>query len=190
MLNFALGRTSIRQRATSGQPVHNVSCGDAGQHEYRRVGDASYFVVERGSGPPVLLLHGFPETYRCWDRVVPRLAETYRVVTPDLRGYGASQAPSGGPDGEGYSKREMAAELVELMAGMGHERFVVVGHDRGARAGRLPDGARPPWRDDPSRSAECLADGGAVRADGRRTLAWLLAVAFFSRSRPHFRSGW
>jgi haloacetate dehalogenase len=102
-------------------------------NEYRRVGDASYFVVERGSGPPVLLLHGFPETHRCWDRVVPRLAETYRVVTPDLRGYGASQAPPGGPDGEGYSKREMAAELVELMAGMGHERFVVVGHDRGAR---------------------------------------------------------
>jgi haloacetate dehalogenase len=60
-------------------------------------------------------------------------AETYQVVTPDLRGYGASLAPLGGPHGEGYSKREMAAELVELMAGMGHERFMVVGHDRGAR---------------------------------------------------------
>jgi haloacetate dehalogenase len=88
-------------------------------NEYRRVREASYFVVERGSGPPVLLLHGFPQTHRCWQRVAPRLAETYQVVTPDLRGYGASLAPLGGPHGEGYSKREMAAELVELMAGMG-----------------------------------------------------------------------
>src|SRR3712207_3304069 len=92
----------------------------------RRIGDATYFVADRGSGPPRLLLHGFPES-------APRLAETHRVVAPDLRGYGASDAPPGGPHGEGYTKREMAADLVELMAALGHERFAVVGHDRGAR---------------------------------------------------------
>jgi haloacetate dehalogenase len=97
------------------------------------VGEARYFVAESGEGPPLLLLHGFPQTHRCWRAVAPRLGERHRVVTPDLRGYGASEAPPGGPCGEGYTKREVAAELVELMAGLGHERFAVVGHDRGAR---------------------------------------------------------
>jgi haloacetate dehalogenase len=81
----------------------------------------------------VLLLHGFPETHVCWRQTAPRLSATWRVVAPDLRGYGASGAPAGGPRGEGYSKREVARELVELMAVLGHERFAVVGHDRGAR---------------------------------------------------------
>jgi haloacetate dehalogenase len=97
------------------------------------VGDASYFVAHGGAGPAVLLLHGFPETHVCWQRVAPELAAGHRVVAPDLRGYGASEAPAGGPSGEGYSKRELAAELVALMAALGHERFAVVGHDRGAR---------------------------------------------------------
>jgi haloacetate dehalogenase len=99
----------------------------------RAIGEASYFVAQGGDGPPVLLLHGFPETHACWHRIAPGLADTHRVVAPDLRGYGASEAPAGGPRGEGYTKREMAAELVELMTGLGHERFAVVGHDRGAR---------------------------------------------------------
>ncbi len=81
----------------------------------------------------MLLLHGFPQTHACWHRVAPRLASSFTVVAPDLRGYGASSAPPGGPAGEGYTKREMAAELVELMAELGHDRFAVVGHDRGAR---------------------------------------------------------
>jgi haloacetate dehalogenase len=97
------------------------------------VGEASYFLACGGAGPPVLLLHGFPQTHLCWRAIVPRLTTGHRVVAPDLRGYGASSAPAGGPEGEGYSKREMAAELVELMAVLGHERFAVVGHDRGAR---------------------------------------------------------
>ena len=101
----------------------------------RTVGDAAYPVVVDGSGPPVLLLHGFPQTHLCWDRVAPALAERHTVVLVDLRGYGASSAPPGGPRGEGYTKREMAAELVQVMAGLGHERFAVVGHDRGARVG-------------------------------------------------------
>jgi haloacetate dehalogenase len=86
-----------------------------------------------GGGSPVLLLHGFPQTHHCWRHLAPRLATRYQVTMPDLRGYGASWAPAGGPHGEGYSKREMAAELVELMARLGHDRFAVVGHDRGAR---------------------------------------------------------
>jgi haloacetate dehalogenase len=97
------------------------------------VGDTSYFVATGGDGPPVLLLHGFPQTHVCWQRVASRLAAAHRVVVPDLRGYGATRAPAGGPLGEGYSKREMAAELAGLMAASGHERFAVVGHDRGAR---------------------------------------------------------
>ena len=97
------------------------------------VGKASYFVACGGAGPPVLMLHGFPETHLCWQRITPRLAGTHSIVAPDLRGYGASRAPAGGPCGERYSKREMAGELVRLMAALGHERFAVVGHDRGAR---------------------------------------------------------
>jgi haloacetate dehalogenase len=97
------------------------------------VGDADYQVAAGGEGTPLLLLHGFPETSFCWRRVAPRLAARHAVVAPDLRGYGASRAPAGGPHGEGYSKREMAAEIVPLMAALGHERFAVIGHDRGAR---------------------------------------------------------
>jgi haloacetate dehalogenase len=103
------------------------------EHRTYSVGEVSFFVAESGEGDPVLLLHGFPETHLCWERVAPQLAASFRVLAPDLRGYGASEAPPGGPLGEGYSKREMAAELCELMAGLGYERFAVVGHDRGAR---------------------------------------------------------
>lgn len=97
------------------------------------VGETSYFVAHGGDGPPTLLLHGFPETHVCWQQVASQLVGAYRLVAPDLRGYGASQAPAGGPLGEGYTKREMAGELIELMTALGHERFAVVGHDRGAR---------------------------------------------------------
>jgi haloacetate dehalogenase len=103
--------------------------------ETRRVaiGQTTYHVASGGTGRPVLLLHGFPETHICWRAVAPPLARARTVVAPDLRGYGASEAPPGGPLGEGYSKKEMADELVELMAELGHERFAAVGHDRGAR---------------------------------------------------------
>jgi haloacetate dehalogenase len=102
--------------------------------EHRRVGETDYTLERAGSGPPLLLLHGFPETHACWHAVAPRLVRAgHAVVAADLKGYGASRAPAGGPEGQGFSKREMAAELVALMRDLGHERFAVAGHDRGAR---------------------------------------------------------
>jgi haloacetate dehalogenase len=87
-----------------------------------------------GSGPAVLLLHGHPRTHTTWHRVAPLLAHTHTVVCPDLRGYGRSTKPATTPDHEPSSKRAMARDAVRLMAELGHERFTVVGHDRGAYA--------------------------------------------------------
>ena len=86
-----------------------------------------------GEGPPVLLLHGFPQTHVMWHRVAPALARTRTVVAADLRGYGDSSRPPAGDDHAGYSFRAMAADQHALMAALGHERYAVVGHDRGAR---------------------------------------------------------
>jgi haloacetate dehalogenase len=86
-----------------------------------------------GDGPPVLLLHGFPQTHYCWHRVAPALAERNRVVVCDLKGYGETRGEPAGPLGEGYSNRDRGAELVEMMGRLGFDRFAVVGHDRGGR---------------------------------------------------------
>jgi haloacetate dehalogenase len=86
-----------------------------------------------GSGAPVLLLHGYPQTHVMWHRVAPQLAEHFTVVVPDLRGYGDSSKPPSGDDHIGYAKRTMAQDQVEVMRALGFERFAVVGHDRGAR---------------------------------------------------------
>ncbi|WP_405445174.1 alpha/beta hydrolase [Streptomyces achromogenes] len=84
-----------------------------------------------GSGSPVVLLHGFPQTHLMWRHVAERLAGEHTVICPDLRGYGASDKPAAtGP--EVYSKRTMAADVVALAAALGHQRFALVGHDRGA----------------------------------------------------------
>ena len=90
-------------------------------------------VRKAGSGPPLLLLHGYPETHVMWHKIAPRLAERFTVVLTDLRGYGDSAKPPGGDDHAAYSKRAMAQDQVEVMAALGFERFAVVGHDRGAR---------------------------------------------------------
>jgi haloacetate dehalogenase len=86
-----------------------------------------------GSGPPVLLLHGMPETHLMWHRVAPILAQRFTVVVTDLRGFGDSGTQPSSPDHSPYSMREIARDQVEVMASLGHERFAVVGHDRGAR---------------------------------------------------------
>ncbi len=83
--------------------------------------------------PPLLLLHGYPQTHVIWHRLAPRLAERYRVVCPDLRGYGDSSKPKGDADHGNYAKRAMANDMVGVMRALGHERFSVVGHDRGGR---------------------------------------------------------
>ncbi len=98
------------------------------------VGPTAYRPGVAGSGPAVLLLHGFPQTHYCWHEVAPGARRPqHTVVVCDLKGYGASRSAPGGPLGEGYDKRTMAAELREVMARIGHERFSVVGHDRGGR---------------------------------------------------------
>jgi len=84
-----------------------------------------------GDGPPVLLLHGYPQTRAAWHLVAPRLARRFTVVVPDLRGIGRSRGPA--PQPEAYTKRAMAADVLALMHALGFERFDVAGHDRGAR---------------------------------------------------------
>jgi haloacetate dehalogenase len=86
-----------------------------------------------GSGPPLLLLHGHPQTHAIWHRVAPRLAERFTVVACDLRGYGDSSKPQGAPDHANYSKRAMAADMVAVMQSLGFATFRVLAHDRGAR---------------------------------------------------------
>jgi haloacetate dehalogenase len=98
-------------------------------------GEAVINVRHGGSGPPLLLLHGYPQTHAMWHLVAPRLAENFTVVATDLRGYGDSTAPPTTPDHEPFSKRAMARDQVAVMDALGFSDFLVVGHDRGARCG-------------------------------------------------------
>ena len=86
-----------------------------------------------GSGPPLLMLHGYPQTHVMWHRIAPRLAERFTVVCSDLRGYGDSAKPDGGTGHVNYSKRAMALDQVEVMRALGFSRFRIAAHDRGAR---------------------------------------------------------
>ena len=109
-------------------PIENV------HYVRHQIGGSDYLAATAGSGDPVLLLHGFPQTHYCWRHLIPTLARSgHAIVAPDLRGYGGSHAKPGGPRGEGFTKREIAGELVQLMQLLECERFAVVGHDRGAR---------------------------------------------------------
>lgn len=95
--------------------------------------DTSIHARIGGHGPPVLLLHGFPETLMMWRDVAPLLADRFSVVCADLRGYGASGCPASSPGHATYSKRAMAKDMTLLMRRLGHDRFAVAGHDRGGR---------------------------------------------------------
>lgn len=97
------------------------------------VNDVTINYRKGGSGPPLLLLHGYPQTHVIWHEIADQLAERFTVIAADLRGYGDSSKPAGGPDHSGYSKREMARDQVELMRTLGFERFDILAHDRGAR---------------------------------------------------------
>lgn len=94
---------------------------------------ADIFLRTGGDGPPLLLLHGYPQTHVMWHRVAPALAERFTLVIPDLRGYGWSSVPRSDAAHAAYSKRVMAADMVEVMEKLGHVRFRIAGHDRGAR---------------------------------------------------------
>ncbi|WP_136246317.1 alpha/beta fold hydrolase [Mycobacterium intracellulare] len=103
---------------------HAIRVDVEGVHVHARVG---------GKGPPVLLLHGYPQTHVMWHAVAPALAESHTVVVADLRGYGDSSKPASESDHSSYAKRAMAADMAGLMTTLGHEQFALVGHDRGAR---------------------------------------------------------
>jgi haloacetate dehalogenase len=146
--------------------------------DYVDLGDATLRVRHGGSGPPVALLHGHPRTHATWNRVAPLLTARHTVVCPDLRGYGeSSKTPP-------YTKRAMARDVLRLMQLFGHERFAVVGHDRGSYvAHRLAV-------DHPA-AVEKLVFMGAVplgeavaRADARFALAWWHWFFFAQREKP------
>ena len=122
-------------------------------------GGVAFCGVTGGFGPPMLLLHGYPQTHLAWRRIASRLAQSLTVVVPDLPGYGNSRTYSEHPR---WTKRRVAESLIDLMSKLGHGRFGVVGHDRGARAGyRLVLGypvgpakfTQPPRPSDLSRSS-------------------------------------
>jgi haloacetate dehalogenase len=98
-----------------------------------QAGETSIFVRSYGSGPPILLLHGFPQTHLMWRSVAPLLARNFTVVCADLRGYGRSGCPLSTPDHAPYAKRSMARDMVTVMERLGFSRFSVAGHDRGGR---------------------------------------------------------
>jgi haloacetate dehalogenase len=101
--------------------------------EQIETGETSIFVRSSGSGPPLLLLHGFPQTHLMWRSVASRLARRCTVICADLRGYGRSGCPRSTPDHAPYAKRAMARDMMTVMERLGYTRFAVAGHDRGGR---------------------------------------------------------
>jgi haloacetate dehalogenase len=98
-----------------------------------KVADVAFSGQIGGSGPPLLLLHGYPETHIAWRHIAPELAKSYTIIAPDLPGYGDSHIVA--DSGSRWDKRRVAQALAKLMASLGHERYMVVSHDRGARVG-------------------------------------------------------
>lgn len=98
------------------------------------IGEAEIYLRQNGNGPPLLLLHGYPQTHVAWHKIAPDLAQEYTVIVPDLRGYGDSIGPSN-PKTESYSNRVMAEDMVAVMESLGFDEYRIVGHDRGARVG-------------------------------------------------------
>ena len=102
---------------------------------YRRIKTrgAEINVATAGSGPPLLLIHGNPLTHVSWHRIAPTLAKSFSVVAIDLRGYGDSSLPDPGPNHINYSSSVLAGDMFDVMDSLGHQRFFLAGHDRGAR---------------------------------------------------------
>ncbi|WP_131766418.1 alpha/beta fold hydrolase [Candidatus Protofrankia californiensis] len=143
--------------------------------DYQRVtvGDVTLNVAFGGRGNPVILLHGFPQTHLAWRHVATDLAADYQVICPDLRGYGNSDKPADDAGHTVYSKRTMAVDIVALAGQLGHDRFAVAGHDRGAgvafRAGL----------DHPDRISHLAVLGVIPITDLWKALTAQLSVALF-----------
>ncbi|WP_159348026.1 alpha/beta fold hydrolase [Roseomonas harenae] len=140
--------------------------------ETRKVNGASLRLRRGGEGPPLLLLHGNPQTHAMWHKVAPVLARRFTVICPDIRGYGFSTKPAVSPDSAAMSKREMAADLAALMTSLGFERFGVVSHDRGARV------------------AHRLALDHAARVERLCTMDIVPTLAHFERTDMAFAMGY
>ena len=110
-------------------------------------GETRIFVRRSGSGSPLLLLHGFPQTHLMWRDVAPLLAKEFTVICADLRGYGLSGCPPSTPDHAPYAKRAMARDMIVVMERLGFRRFSVAGHDRGGRVAYRMASVRPRWGD-------------------------------------------
>jgi haloacetate dehalogenase len=102
-------------------------------HEKLKVADCTIDFEIGGNGPPLLLLHGFPETKFAWHKIIPHLADNFTLILPDLPGYGDSIGPSPDTDYKNYSKRNMGAAISRLMTQLGFSTYALAGHDRGAR---------------------------------------------------------
>lgn len=108
--------------------------GEKLEKQYINVGDnINIAICIKGTGPPLLLLHGYPQTGYIWHKIAPRLADNFTVIVADLRGYGDSDKPASTDDHAVYSKRAMAADMMAVMTTLGHSKFFIAGHDRGGR---------------------------------------------------------
>jgi haloacetate dehalogenase len=136
-----MGLSKDRERALADAPAmpplqpHGPDLMRGFRRERIRTRGAEINIAIAGEGPPLLLLHGNPLTHVSWHKIAPTLAQSFTVVAPDLRGYGDSSKPDGGPDHSAYSFRSMGQDNAELMSQLGFETFGVAGHDRGARVG-------------------------------------------------------
>jgi len=123
--------------AAAQEPADTLRFFPAGfKHERVKTSGAEINVVRGGDGPPLLLVHGAPQSHVSWHKVAPDFAKDHAVIMPDLRGYGDSSKSPDTPDHSNYSKRNMALDMVEVMKHYGFTRFPVVGHDRGGRVGQ------------------------------------------------------
>lgn len=131
--NLLKGTAALLASAGSAARAAEVPMFDGFKSVQVQTSGATINVVSGGKGPPLLLLHGFPQTHVEWHKIAPTLAKEFTVVAADLRGYGDSSKPADGDNHIGYSKRAMALDQVEVMSHLGFGKFAVVGHDRGGR---------------------------------------------------------
>ena len=132
-LNATLAASAVSTMAPQGAAAQGSNLFPGFRTQRIQTSGATIHTVVGGSGPPLLLIHGYPQTHVEWHKIAGRLAQHYTVVMTDLRGYGDSSKPAGGENHANYSKRAMALDQVEVMHALGFDRFAVVGHDRGAR---------------------------------------------------------